>query len=105
MSRPRVRRVGEVLRRVADRLDPPRPAPVGEMKLVSRQELREIQEELMQMIDSLFYLSRRDGRGGDGLMWITRAELDVIIYFLQHELDSRDRDLETFERDPTVVLR
>lgn len=97
-------RLAALLRRLADRLDPPRAAPAEEVRMISRQELRGIQQELLQMIDSWIYLSRSAERD-DGLMWIPRDVLETVAYFIGQEIDARDRDFERIERDPTVVLR
>ncbi|MFP5365159.1 MAG: hypothetical protein ACLGI5_20815 [Thermoleophilia bacterium] len=101
-------RLAALLRGAADRLDPPEAAPAEtEERLVwrSRDETREIQRGLLRMIDDWIYLSRIEGREADGLMWIPRDVLSNIAYFIHHELDTRDRDYENVERDPTVVLR
>lgn len=75
------------------------------MRMVSREELRQIQQELLQMIDSWIYLSRVDGRRADGLLWIPREVLETVAYFIGQEIDARDRDFVTMEKDPTTVLR
>lgn len=96
-----------LLRRLADRIDPPRAeAPeAGDVRWVSREELRAIQQEVLQLVDDCAFLARVDGRRGDGLLWIPREALESILYFFGQEISTRDRDLATIECDPTTVLR
>lgn len=108
MARARVARFAGVLRRVADHLDPPPAARADEQeKLVwrSREETRRIQRELLQMIEDWTHLARVDGRHADGLLWIPNDVLSSIVYFIGHEIETRERDFDSIERDPRAVLR
>ncbi|HUR86339.1 MAG TPA: hypothetical protein VMY78_13440 [Solirubrobacteraceae bacterium] len=96
--------MGEALRRIADRIDPPRAAPSGEDLLVSREELRTIQETGVQMMDDWIYVSRMSGRD-DGLLWMPREILASIQWLIDMELEVRDSDYAAIEKDPAVVLR
>lgn len=101
-------RLGALLRRLADRVDPPAPpAPpvsAGEVKLISRDELREVQKQALQMVDDYVYLSRCQNPD-DGLLWFPTDVLDAVAYLVGHELETRGRDFAAIERDPRMVLR
>ena len=101
----RLARLLRLLAGLADRLDPPPVAPAEDVRLVSREELRAIQDELLQMIENWIYVARIDGRGADGLLWIPREVLETIRYFLGEEINARDRDFEAVETNPATVLR
>lgn len=98
-------RVATLLRRFADRIDPPVVAPPESMRMVSREELRGIQRELLRMIENWIYVAQVDGRNTDGLLWIPRDVLETIVYFLGEEIKARDRDFVAVETNPTTVLR
>lgn len=74
------------------------------MRMVSRDELREIQGRGMQMIDDFIHLSRSAGRD-DGLLWVPTDVLASVTWLIEVELEVRHRDYERIERDPRTVLR
>jgi hypothetical protein len=105
VARPRVVRFAGALRRLADRLSPPAPeAPAGEVKLVSRDELREIQAQGMEMAIDYFCVSRQHAQN-DGLLWIPRSVLSSISWLIDLEVEVRESDFATIENEPRAALR
>ena len=78
---PLLRQLGDRLRGYADAIDTPEVPKPPEMKLISRQELREVQQLGMRMISDWLHLSRSDGRDS-GLLWIPTDVLQSILWFV-----------------------
>ncbi|HEX4345258.1 MAG TPA: hypothetical protein VHZ31_06815 [Solirubrobacteraceae bacterium] len=92
-----------LLRRWADRLDPPTLEAAADTVLKSRDEIREIQAQALRMIEDYAFLTR--GSVDDGLMWFPTDVLKVVAYFFTNEFELRGRDFDAIERDPTVRFR
>lgn len=101
MKRPRATRLAALLRRLADRIDPPARVPsepvpdvlFGPPEYGPLTVVRERQEERLHELEHL--INRiRDHDPDSGLLWFESWQLEVLKRYLEHELRLRGRRFE-----------